>query len=156
MALERIFEEENKKIDYNAQIEKRVVSYFVNLINSDYQEFVKVFSPIIDKKFKENLKYFGEDLEKNGVEKVRQEFFEKGLYIEVSRMIKKLSDDAEKIRGIIIYKREPQTPDIQLGFSKYFKYNCIEATGKKLTEKGINVINSYRESSGLVSIEERR
>ncbi len=149
MALERIFEEENKKIDNNAQIKKNVVSYFGNLINSNYQEFVNVFSPIIEKKFKDNLKYLSKDIEEKGFDAVKQEFFERQLYTETSSMIKKLSDDAGRIIGMTIYREKVESPDVQLGFSEYFKYEGLEATGKKLTKKGTDEINSYREMQDL-------
>jgi hypothetical protein len=150
MALEKIFEKEFQNIDNEARIKKEVVFYFKDLINSNYQEITNVFFPIIEKEFKNN-----ENLESE-VDSVKQEFFEKRLYVEVSKMIKELNSMTKKVIGITMYEDTIQTPDVQLGFSEYFKYKGFEKVSKKLTEKGINEINSYSAVAGLLSIEESR
>jgi len=156
MALEKVFEREHQKIENKAKIERRILSYFDNLINSNYELISKVFSPLIKKRFEDILEDLSKKIEEKSFEEVKQKLFENRLYTEISSMINKLNNECGSIYGVTIYEKEFQTPDIQLGFSKYFKYYGSEATSKKLTEKGINEINRYRNAAELIPLKKEK
>ena len=156
MTLEKIFEKEIQKINNKAKIKKDIVCYFCDLINSKYGEFSNVFSQIIEKEFKENLKYLNDELEKKGFSLVKLDFFENTLYYKVSNMILSLSEDARFNLRSKTYTKKTKTPEIELNFAEYFRYNNCELFGKRLTKEGIKEIDSYRKVSKDFSIEEEK
>ena len=146
MSLEKVFKKEYRKIEEESRVKKNVLFYFSAFINSNYNALVKVFSPIIAEQFKESIEHLVDDILENGMETVRQDFFESRLYFESSEMIKKLDNDAKKTMDVERYKEKIRTPDIQLGFSEYFVYSGLSVIGKRLTEKGVSEVNSYRKA----------
>ena len=156
MVLERIVKEENDKVDNRATIDKNLIAYFAGMIESNYDEFSEAFYDMIEDKFKENMKYLHDEIEKNGFDETKKYFFERTLYHETTSMIRKLNDDAVRLTGMTIYDNKINTPDIQLGLSEYFEFSGIGSTGKRLSEKGKSVVNEYRKVGGLNSIDESR
>ena len=156
MALEDVLKEKYLEIDERGDSDKRVVFYFGDLIGLNYGVLSDIFSPIIDKQFKENLKYMVDEIKEKGFTSVELGFFANRLYVEVSDMVEELSSEESRTIGTVIYGAEENTPDVQFGLSKYFRSReCnIAFLTKGLTKKGVDVVNSYRKAKGLSLLEE--
>ncbi|MCK4649848.1 hypothetical protein KAT36_01315 [Candidatus Pacearchaeota archaeon] len=156
MAIEDVLKRRYLMIDDERNSDKKVVSCFCDLISSNYEVLSGIFSSVIDKQFKENLGCMIEEMEEKGFDAVKQEFFEDGLYVEVSDMIRELNSKRNRGMGATIYGEEVKTPDVQFGLSEYFRSGESAGGGilnKGLTKKGINVVNLYRKARGLSSLE---
>lgn len=131
-----------------------VASYLENLINSNYDSFMGVFSLTIQDSFNENKSYLQKEIKSKGLEVVKQEFFEGMLYTEIYEMFEKLNYEFTGNRKRITrFIRPNETPATKLGFADYFK-QAYQPHIKILTTKGVKQINSYRAASGLNPIEE--
>ena len=153
MALEETLKKEFKLIDDEANLKKKEVKFIVDLVNSNYKEYSSVFYPIITENYivecvgksPEEIHSFSAD-----------EYLETNFYKEVKKMIKDLERHACNFFEIRAYNKNNVTPDIKLELAEYFEPQHCESP-KRLTEKGINLINSYLQTMGYASsIEERK
>lgn len=122
MILEKVFENERKKIDKETKTKKDVVDYLSNFINSNYNELKKVFN---------------EDGER--------------LYWHVLKLFDYLEKDISSPIGDTLSPEQCPSPDIKLGLTKYEKLSEVNSA-KRLTERGENLLNEYRKIRGLCTI----
>ncbi|NPE26459.1 hypothetical protein HNV12_00455 [Methanococcoides sp. SA1] len=147
--LEKLAEKKYEEIEEDADKKRREIDYFVGLINSNYEEFAGAFSSVVEKKFKDDLMYLADDVEKKGYRNVKKEFFENALYSGVSRMVRDLDKRRRNPTGLITCSEEMQTPGITLGFYEYFNLSGQRKGskfGRKMTKKGRVAAELYRKA----------
>lgn len=112
---------EKSKIDYNAEKEIGAVNYFGDFINSNYEKLVDALRDDIN--------------------------FESEMYENVSSMIIYLNVMGKDIARLYTSRENNDPLDIKLGLTKYLKKSSgsIDFYAREFTEKGIEVINNYRE-----------
>jgi hypothetical protein len=154
MHLDKVLQGETQKIEKESTRDKNAVSYLVDLIEDNYDNFVEAFKEILINKFKwDSLEIMYHRMKGKGVECF--EFFKDELYGETKNMIEDLND----VTGhcCMRYPTSDQTPDVKLGYMEYSKENPEQKSfGKRLTEKGTKLIEDYKKAKGLRSIEEER
>lgn len=148
MVLEDCVEERLRKIDERAYecefSEKRVVHFIADFVNSNYEDVLRVFFPVIEDAFRKYLEGPIEKIGNGEYAVVRKNFMERALYFEVAGLIGRLYDMRGDGVGSI-FDDKPEVPEVQLGLAEYFKHYGSEHFGRRLTQRGRDLANSYAE-----------
>jgi hypothetical protein len=151
MPLEKIVKDLLTRLDEKTTNVKNGIIHIARLINENFDEYSSAFSQDINRTFKNNLEYLQEEIEEKGYDIVKKNFIESRLYHETVNMINTMASEKTHHIGMTTYYEEVQTPDIILGLAEY--HNTEYGILKKITKKGLKIINDYRNSMNLEPVE---
>lgn len=123
MTLEKLLNEKINSIEREKNMEISIIKYVVEVINSDYKSFSSMY--VSDSNLSDEEYLFGR----------------------VKELIKDLDNLGFDIRRTLFTDAQIKTPDIILGYTEFVDADPSHK-GKKLTEKGKELVNGYRKIFG--------
>ena len=130
--LEGLLETKHGEIDEEAARKKAIVDYTIDLINKNYDAFIKAFGEKYRIEEKDSFTYLEEQ-----------------LYSKTTKLINKVYGDLKESKKEIFDPRKAPYPETILGWEKTIKRNYSKLNQRlTITGKGKNVVKGYLKAQG--------